>query len=129
MKLQEFLQSYDLHDSGVNDVHYSPDQRKVVIDLVLRNWRQLSYREGEPDSISGKLIFTGVSRYEIETEMPECAFDEDEILLAKLLPSQDEQKEVLRITLLAILFPERKEVIKVIWIEAEDVVWEVSGPC
>ncbi|HZO70597.1 MAG TPA: hypothetical protein VFB60_00230 [Ktedonobacteraceae bacterium] len=127
MKLKELLQNYDLHDGSINSMYYDSGQKKVVIDVDLCNWGQPSYRETEPDLISGKLIFTGVSQYKIETEMPGCKFDDDEILMAKLLPSQREQKEIIQITLLAFLFPEKKQVVKVLQIEAEDVVWEVSG--
>ncbi len=126
MKLHELLDLYDLHDSSVSSVYCYPEQKKVVIDLILLNWRQLSYTNGEPKTISGKLIFTGVFNYTLQTEMPEVQFDDDEILTAKILPSPNQNTETIQMVLLAILFPEKKEEVKILQIEAEDVIWEVS---
>lgn len=118
MNLKTFVSTYDLHDSGIEDMYYFPDSEKLVIDLVLCNWRQTFYKEGEPELIFGKLIFTGVSTYHIQAKGSK--FDQDEILNIQFIPPKK-----VKITLLAIYFPSKEEEIKLIEIEAEDVTWNI----
>lgn len=122
MDLKTFAHTYALHDSGINDISYFPDDETLVIDLVLCNYDQTFYQPGEPELVSGELLFTGVSSYHIQAKYD--LFDQDEILDADFFPSENPGKGILRFLLLATYFPRKEEEIKTIEIEAEDVVWK-----
>lgn len=124
MILRELLKSYDLHDSAVNNIRYMPEQKEVVIELILSNWRQPTYVKGDAEFISGRLIFTNVKRYNINPDAHN--FDEDEIISAKILPTENDKGERLQFVLLAMSFPDRKEDIKIVEIEAKDVSWQMQ---
>ena len=122
MDLRTFRKAYALHDSGINGIHYFPDDEKLVIDLVLCNYDQTFYQPGDPELVSGELLFTGVSFYHIQAKYD--LFDQDEILDADFFPSENPGKGILRFLLHATYFPSKEEEIKTITIEAEDVLWK-----
>lgn len=122
MDLKTFANTYALHDSGINGISYFPDDETLVIDLVLCNYDQTFYQPGEPELVSGELLFTGVSSYHIQAKYD--LFDQDEILDVDFFPSENPGKGILRFLLLATYFPRKEQEMKTIEVEAEDVVWK-----
>ena len=114
MQLSEFVDAYDLHDRLIYGVYVYPEREEVVIDSTLT-------MDFDIDIPECKLIFAGVKRYKIDTQAP--VYDADEILSAQVIPSQETGREILELVLKAIIFPERKEEIKTIVIEASNLEW------
>src|SRR5579884_255848 len=118
MQLSKFVDTYDLHDRLVYGVYVYPEREEVVIDCTL----SMDFGVEKPE---GKLIFTGVKRYEIEAQT--STYDADEILSAKVTPSDYPEMENLKLVLEACIFPGRKQEIKIIVIEAHNVEWVPNG--
>ena len=56
---------YDLHDSLIESVHYFADQKRVEIQIELCNWRQIGYKDSDPEILDVSMIFDGVEKYEL----------------------------------------------------------------
>ena len=122
MDLRTFINIYDLHDNGIENIHHFPDSKQLIIDLILCNWRQDFYKAGDPELLCGELLFTGVSFYNTQAKYDK--FEQDEILRADFVQPENTDKGVLEIILLATYFPSKEEEIKIIKIEAEKVLWK-----
>lgn len=123
MRLSDLVKIYNLHDSSLEDIHYFPDNHKLIIDLTLCNWRQSFYKEGEPEVVLGRLVFTGVSFYSLQSK--HVNLGQNEILNAIVSNStEDVNTEKLRITFIYININQKINEAENIEIEAEDVIWE-----
>lgn len=119
MKISDLINKYDFHDSSVRNLTFSQEKKEVIIEIVFCNWRQLSYEEGEPEILMGRLVFTDVFAYNMDANS--LIFDDDEILSFTLVPNANGKEEILEIYLLSIIFSEKKHETKSIRIGAKDV--------
>ena len=70
--------NYELHDSLIEKILYSPDQKKVEIFVELCNWKQKDYKESEPEMLNMCILFEGVESFQLSN--PDYKFDGNEIL-------------------------------------------------
>lgn len=54
------MNTFDLHDSSIENIGHEFFEDQFVITIYLCNWRQLDYTEDQPKNIFGNLIFSGV---------------------------------------------------------------------
>ena len=112
MKLAEFFEKYNLHDSIIEDLKYIPGEMKLVINLELCNWKQSFYESTEPEMKVGSLVFWGIAYFQAEPKT--LSIDSNEILDVSLFPSKDAVK---------IIFTNCNDV-GTIEVKAESVSWE-----
>lgn len=76
MKIKEFVANYDLHDSLVEKVeHYN---EKLIMSIILCNWRQKNYNSLDDEMKPVKLIFNNVT--DVVVDPSNVVFDSDTIL-------------------------------------------------
>ena len=63
MRLHDLVEKHYFHDCALNDIQYDSAQRRIEISMGFCNWMQDYFKEGMPDVIVIKLVFTNVSRY------------------------------------------------------------------
>jgi hypothetical protein len=119
MRLSEFEKNYSLHDSPINNLHYFPEQGKLILEVDICDDGQWPFIVNI-DPFPIKIVFTGVSRYSIDTDALD--FENDEINNARILPSVNQLKEVLEF----IILTTPNQDINFLQIEAESVDWDIS---
>ena len=82
VKPNELLETYDLHDSTVEQIEYMIYERKVHLKLELCQWRQKHYNNSEPEIQEGIMTFSGVESFQIEP--PSYLINSNEILEVRL---------------------------------------------
>ena len=88
----EFFRRFKLHDSVVEEAHYSGENHTLTLKLELPSYMQPSYKQGASETIAGGLVFSGVERLMADPELASFAWGPNvngEILQARLLPSDD----------------------------------------
>jgi hypothetical protein len=120
MRLSAFVKIYSLHDSGINAVHVSLDRREVIMEL------EMSVFDSKLP-IEGKLIFTGVSQYEVEANNEDASvYGEEEIISVKIEKRGEDGKETMEIFALLPPISPRSPRVKTVRLSADDVVWVVN---
>ncbi|KJD47127.1 hypothetical protein [Paenibacillus terrae] len=114
MKSSEFIESYTLHDSLVEDILYDKEEKHLKLTLELCQWKQPNYIETEPEMQLGILKFTEVVFYEIQPD--NYSLDSNEILEVELVAS-DSKEERIKIIL------NGEEDVVVLIVEAAEVSW------
>ena len=76
MRIEEFIDKYDLHDSLVEQVENINEQ--LIFNIELCNWRQKDYSPKDDEMKSLKLVFNNVKDYTLDATTSE--FDSDTIL-------------------------------------------------
>jgi hypothetical protein len=84
MKIFEFKEQYDLHDSLVEKIYNS--NGKLILDIDLCNWRQKDYKETEDEMKMIRLCFQNVKDYSFDGSSEEV--DSDTILKFDSMPNQ-----------------------------------------
>lgn len=90
MTASKFLSEFNLHDSVINKIGYSPDQGALKLFIDLCNYMQPMYKENEPEITPGYLEFTGVEELKSAPDLNSLAWGaglDGEILRTNLLPS------------------------------------------
>ncbi|MDO4569034.1 MAG: hypothetical protein Q4D38_01455 [Planctomycetia bacterium] len=64
MKLQELLEKYEFHDSGLEGVLYHSETQHAEVEIEFCNWKQDYFKKGMPEQPIIRLVFTGVSEME-----------------------------------------------------------------
>jgi hypothetical protein len=86
-----------LHDSGVDRVEYSKQERTVRLKMDLCNYDQPGYQEGDPEIVPGTLTFSDVARVESKPELGSLVWVEDqfdgELLQAEPLVSASPEED------------------------------------
>lgn len=122
MRLSEFDESYSLHDSPINSLHYFPEQSKLTLEVDICDDGQWPFPV-KSDPLPITFVFTGVSHYSISIDSLD--FEKDEMSDAHLLPSEEPGKERIEFVLLT-TSNQGTEGVKFLQIEAESVHWELS---
>lgn len=78
MRVREFFEKIDFHDSNVIELIHKDDMVRMKIDLCM--WKQETYKEGDDEIKEMLLEFTGVSEYLWDSEKTEAEVDYDTIL-------------------------------------------------
>lgn len=112
MKSIKWLETYNWHDSIIENIEYVFDERKVLISLELCRWKQADYEKSDPEMQKGILTFINVSS--LQMEPPEFLINSNEILEMRV---QHETKSI------EIVLTGKDDVGKVCMI-AESVCWE-----
>lgn len=63
MKIKEFYEKYDLHDSVIEDLEFK--KQYLTLKLRLCNWRQKNYKENESEILIINIIFENVKKCSI----------------------------------------------------------------
>lgn len=56
MKISNFFNKINLHDSLVNIINYNKNNRQLTLTIELSNWNQPGFNEGENEIIDGEII-------------------------------------------------------------------------
>lgn len=113
MRIYEIISRYDLHDSLIEDIIYIPNKGDVIIKIELCNWKQVDYRETDPEMIEGKIIFSGVKLFEVEPINPQ--YKSDDLIEVSCSLDEASENELIKFVLRG------ESDIKVIEILAKDV--------
>lgn len=82
------------------------------------NWRQLSYKNGEPEVILGSLTFSGVKKFEYKPFFFKC--DDCEIINIKIeRVNHENESEIINMMLYD------NNDVRVLMIQADDVKWSI----
>lgn len=73
MKIVEFFNKYNLHDSFIESLSYNHESRTLVLNIEFAFWMQEFYKEGERENGLIRVCFKGVSKYQCN-ENPAGAF-------------------------------------------------------
>ncbi|AZK45321.1 hypothetical protein [Paenibacillus lentus] len=65
MKIDSFIEEYDLHDSLIENIRINGE--KLVLDIDLCNWRQKNYSPEEDELKEIKVIFNNVQGYHLDS--------------------------------------------------------------
>lgn len=84
MKISEFKDQYDLHDSLVEKIDNS--NGKVILDIDFCNWRQKDYKETDDEMKKIRLCFQNVKDYALDGSSGEV--DSDTILEFDSMPQK-----------------------------------------
>jgi hypothetical protein len=76
LKIETFIEEYDLHDSLIEKIQFNGE--KLVLDIDLCNWRQKNYNSDEDEMKEIKVIFENVQSYHLDSTND--AVDSDSIL-------------------------------------------------
>ena len=76
LKISELLNSYNFHDSLVDDIQFKDN--KVVLKIDLCNWKQKNYKSSEAEMKNIELIFSNIEDYELDARID--TVDSDTIL-------------------------------------------------
>ena len=129
MKLKDLEETFDLHDSGIDAIHYVPYKRMLILDVTLCNWRQSSYRENDPELVEGHFTFLNVAKVDVNFTGEKHAIlasnvlmrdNDSTILTADFL----EKEEALQIALNG----DDSEDITILTIVAQEVTWKEISP-
>ncbi len=66
MDILSFMNQFDLHDSGIENIGHEFYEDQLIITINLCNWRQTSFKDDQKKNIVGNLVFSGVKEIEIE---------------------------------------------------------------
>jgi hypothetical protein len=103
MKLAQFFQRYEFHDSSLEGMHYDSDNRRCILKITLLNYDQSWYRQGDPEFVLGNAVFTGVRMLEVEPE--QGLFQEDGTSDAEILQVRQVGEEALDCWQFAVTVP------------------------
>ena len=76
LKISELLNSYNFHDSLVDDIQCKGNE--VVLKIDLCNWKQKNYKSNEAEMKNIELIFSNIEDYELDATID--TVDSDTIL-------------------------------------------------
>lgn len=114
MKIVEFLENYNLHDSVVESITFYQNEKRVVMDMDLCNWLQSFYEDGDPEIKVGQLEFTEVISFKTEPKV--FTINSNEIIDVSVLRIGSEN-ETIKFVLTS------EEDVIIVEIEAEGVDW------
>jgi len=63
MTLLELFTKYEFHDSLLNKIEYTPEQKTLIFEIDFCYFMQKEYNDGEPENGIIKLIFNDVENY------------------------------------------------------------------
>lgn len=69
---------YNLHDSLIEELNYNKDENRLEIKIELCNWKQIEYKDTEPELVDIRIVFDDIQQYEISVS--NFIFDSNEIL-------------------------------------------------
>lgn len=81
MRLSEFFEHYNLHDSVAEALRFVPAEQLLTMNLELCNFMQQSFREGDPEIIGGQLTFRGVDKVEAVPDLSLFSMETDAQIL------------------------------------------------
>ena len=129
MKLAQFFQTYEFHDSSLEGMHYDSNNRRCILKITLLNYDQSWYRQGDPEFVLGNAVFAGVRKLEVEPE--QGLFQEDGTSDAEILQVQQVGEEVPDCWQFAILVPSyippRDTRFFTLTLCADEVEWQVMA--
>lgn len=64
MTMKKFCEAYYLHDSSLEKVIYSTEEKTLTLIIDFCFWMQDDYQDGYPENGYISVIFSGVSAYE-----------------------------------------------------------------
>lgn len=103
MRISEFVETYDLHDSGLDEITVDKDNKIVRMRIDLCNWLQEDYVEGEPEIKPIELVFSVVTEMENTDRAIDEAFgdefvsvdvEKDGVFHAELITATQEYYEI-----------------------------------
>ncbi len=74
MKLYEFVEAYNLHDSFIETIEYNEEEKIITAVIHFAFWMQNNYVAGTPETGLIKVMFTGVKKYICENGDPAGSF-------------------------------------------------------
>jgi hypothetical protein len=66
MEISKFFETFTLHDRVVNKVTSFPEEKRLKLEIELCNYDQRGFREGDPEMVSGSLVFSGVEEFKAD---------------------------------------------------------------
>lgn len=78
MTIDEFFEHYHFHDSGVNNIIYDAEVKKLHLDIDLCNYEQEGYQEGDPEVSPATLVFTDIENFQSDPQLSLVNFSENE---------------------------------------------------
>lgn len=64
MKIVEFYNKYNLHDSFIESLSYNQENSTLVLNIEFAFWMQKSYKEGDRENGLIRVCFQGVREYQ-----------------------------------------------------------------
>src|SRR5438105_205139 len=116
MKISELFREYDFYDSLVEGIIYHKNTNLVMLEIELCNWKQTYYAKTDPEMITGRIVFTNISKFDLTPNIME--FDGDEILEFSIVTFEEEEIETLKLILLG------DGDVKILEIIGANAVWE-----
>lgn len=74
MKIKEFTEAYDLHDSFIESIEHTEKSKDVILTIHFAFWRQDWYVKGDPENGVIRTVFHNVFRFDYEGGDPQGAF-------------------------------------------------------
>ena len=74
MKISEFVNNFNLHDSYIESVEYNKEKREVQLIVHFAFWMQKDYIEGTPETGLIKVLFQNVNKYSCDNGDPTGSF-------------------------------------------------------
>lgn len=74
MRISDFVNDYELHDSFIKSVKIDDNNHRVTLFINFAFWMQEGYAEGTPENGIIKVVFYDVKKYECKDGDPAGAF-------------------------------------------------------
>ncbi len=131
MRPSELFKNLYFHDSPVDALVYSPENRDLRLKIDLCNFMQEDYQEGEPDFLEGELTIRGIKAISFDPEplqIVENGSIGGEILRfdAQENTSQDEFEDIC-LVLEVSDYPAKTHTTVAIEMTASEVEWVIIG--
>lgn len=66
MKIIDFFETYNFHDSLLENVVYKSDSKELCFEINFCYWAQDNFKEGDKENGPVKILFTRVSDFQYE---------------------------------------------------------------
>jgi hypothetical protein len=126
MDIKSFLDSYELHDSGIDNINFSKAEQTLSFLVELCNFMQHDYREGDETPQKGNLTFHSVKKLDSSVPLESIIWDESisgECLSCKLINIDENGSFELKILIKLYDFKNNSDNLLIIGLTADNLIW------